>query len=265
MTLLVDRRKDNYDDLLMLARDARASRSRANRWTTGLVVGAMTAMGVYVAMVSQEVDQLREAAKEAGEQRDTIKAEYAKLMDDRNALKVQMDVFARYKDMYADIAPALILGDRFKDIAVNVSGTPNGGGGGDSGGTTATPQFTMSNLVWIVDGSRRFPMTSGDVLWVPEGKFWIEMESNRGGKPDTITINEDQEEPRPSSAADGSKYTFKGDGDSFQIKVRDAARRGIANCIRLTYHDESSRFGFEGTEFVDIEVLYHNDPPCTNP
>jgi hypothetical protein len=226
----------------------------------------MTAMGVYVATVSQEVDQLREAAKEAGAQRDTIKAEYAKLMDDRNALKAQMDVFARYKDMYADIAPALILGDRFKDIAVNVSGTPNGagGGGGDSSSTTAAPQFTMSNLVWIVDGSRRFPMTSGDILWVPEGKFWIEMESNRGGKPDTIIINEGEERPSPS-AADGSKYTFKSDGDSHQIKVRDAARRGIANCIKLTYHDESSRFGFEGTEFVDIEVLYYNDPQCTNP
>ena len=93
MTLLVDRRKDNYDDLLMLARDARASRARVNRWTTGLVIGAMAAMGVYVATVNQEVDKLRAAAEEAGEQRDIIQAEYARLMDDRNALKAQMDTF----------------------------------------------------------------------------------------------------------------------------------------------------------------------------
>ena len=262
MTLLVDRRKDNYDDLLMLARDARASRARVNRWTTGLVIGAMAAMGVYVATVNQEVDQLREAAEEAGEQRDTIKAEYAKLMAERNSLKAQADVFAKYEDMYADIAPALILGERFKDIAVNVSGTPTGGTGGGGGGAAAAPQFAMSNLVWIVDGSRRFPMTSGDVLWVPEGKFWVRMESNAGSKPVAVTVHKGKPNEADTIV---QAHNFETNGLEFERKVRDAARLGIANCIKLTYHEASSRFGFTGKEFVDIEVLFYNNPDCPEP
>ena len=261
MTLLVDRRKDNYDDLLILARDARVSRARVNRWTTGLVLGAMAAMGAYVATVNQEVDQLREAAQEAGEQRDTIKAEYAKLMDDRNALKTQMDVFARYEDMYADIAPALILGDRFKDIALNVSGTtpvvrPV---------TNTTVQPVLSNLVWIVDGSRRFPITSGDILWIPEGKFWVRMEKPASGeKPNRITVHQGNKPVEPTNR--GIEHTFAADSldplNFFEIRTKQAVPSGVANCIKLTYHKDSSRAGFAGEEFVDIEVLFSNNPAC---
>lgn len=258
MTLLVDRRKENYDDLLILARDARVSRARVNRWTTGLVIGAMAAMGAYVATVNQEVDQLREAAQEAGEERDIIQAEYAKLMDERNALKTQMDVFARYEDMYADIAPALILGDRFKDIAVNVSGTTPAGPV-----TTRTVQPSLSNLVWIVDGSRRFPMTSGDILWVPEGKFWVRMEKpGAGRKPNAITIHKGE---KPVQSTTGTPHVFAGDEAVHRIKVGDAARRGIADCIKLTYHEKSSRFGFSGEEWVDVEVLFYNNANCPRP
>ena len=260
MTVLVDRRKDNYDDLLMLARDARASRARVNRWTTGLVVGAMTAMGIYVATVNQEVDQLREAAKEAGQQRDTIKAEYASLMDERNALRAQMDAVERYEELYADIAPALILGDRFKDIALNVPGTTQR----RPVTSTTTVQPMMSNLVWLVDGSRRFPMTSGDILWVPEDKFWVRMEPSSGRKPNRITIHRG-DRPVQSTTSDEA-HTFAADANdddnSYEMKIGDAVRRGIANCIKLTYHQESSRLGFKDTEFVDIEVLLYNNSNC---
>lgn len=262
MTLLVDRRKDNYDDLLMLARDARVSRARVNRWTTGLVIGAMAAMGVYVATVNQEVDKLRAAAEEAGEQRDIIQAEYARLMDDRNALKAQMDTFDRYREMYADIAPALILGERFKDIAVNQYGPQNPA---SVVRPAPAPQFSLSNLVWIVDGSRRFPMTSGDILWIPEGKFWVEMERpGSGKKPSRVTVYRG-DKPAPSDDG-GIEHTFVADpqlaNNVFEIKTVDAVRRGVANCVKLTYHSDSSRAGFDGEEFVDIEVLFYNNPDC---
>ena len=65
MTMMVDRRKDNYDELLVLARDARVSRASVNRWTTGLVIGSMVAAGAYIATMNQQVDQLRKTAKEA--------------------------------------------------------------------------------------------------------------------------------------------------------------------------------------------------------
>ncbi|MDH3620169.1 MAG: hypothetical protein OER91_04715 [Gammaproteobacteria bacterium] len=272
MTLLVDRRKDNYDDLLMLARDARVSRARVNRWTTGLVVGAMAAMGVYVATVSKEVDQLRDTAKDAVEQRDTIRDEYARLMAERNSLKAQKDIFARYEEMYADIAPAVILGDRFKDIAVNGSGSPSD----DDNNSRIDRQVSMSNLVWIVDGSRRFPMTSGDILWIPEGQFWVRMEKPRSGrKPDTVTIHQGK---KPVASSTGTRHQFEavaqGETDQSQVDKNvhripvgetRAVRRGVADCIKLTYHDKSSRFGFEGEEWVDIEVLFYNNAKCPKP
>ncbi|RZV36540.1 MAG: WXG100 family type VII secretion target [Chromatiales bacterium] len=258
MTLLVDRRKDNYDDLLMLARDARASRARVNRWTTGLVVGAMTAMGIYVATVNQEVDQLRKAAQEAGAQKETTQNELDNLKNERNALAAQLDAVSRFEKLYAEIAPAAILGDRFKDIAVNVSG-------GDPTRTIAstTVQPSLSNLVWIVDGSRRFPMTSGDILWVPEGKFWVRMERpGAGKKPNAITIHEGE---KPVQGTSGTPHVFASNQAAHRIKVGDAAPRGIADCIKLTYHEKSSRFGFGDDEWVDIEVLFYNNSNCPGP
>jgi hypothetical protein len=250
--MLVDRRKDNYDELLVLARDARVSRARVNRWTTGLVIGSMAVAGAYIATVNQQVDQLRETAEEAVQQRDAIRSEYVGLLDERNVLKGQMDIVARYEDKYADIAPALILGDRIKDIGLRVAGDPDG--------KPSAPQFALSNLVWIVDGSRRFPLTSGDILWVPEDKFWVEMESGPNAKPNTVTIHRGK---RPvQSTTGGTEVTFGSDQAVHRLKVKDAQRRGIANCIKLTYHKDSSRFGFTGEEFVDIEVLFYNNPAC---
>jgi hypothetical protein len=257
MTMIVDRRKDNYDELLVLARDARVSRSRANRWTTGLVIVSVAVASAYIATVNQQVDQLRETAEEAVEQRDAIRSEYVGLLDERNVLKGQMDIVARYEDKYADIVPALILGNRIKDIGLGVAGNPDG--------APPAPQFALSNLVWIVDGSRRFPLTSGDILWVPEDKFWVEMESGPNAKPNTVTIHRGK---RPvQSTTGGTPVVFNNDPTNIdqnvhRMKVKDAQRRGIANCIKLTYHKDSSRFGFTGEEFVDIEVLFYNNPAC---
>lgn len=249
--MLVDRRKDNYDELLVLARDARVSRSRVNRWTTGLVIGSMAVAGAYIATMNQQVDQLRETAEEAVQQRDAIQSEYVGLLDERNMLKGQMDIVARYEEMYADIAPAVILSDRLKDIGLNVAETPPG-----------PAQSTMSNLVWLADGSRRFPLTSGDVLWVPEDDIWVRMEPADNVKPNAVTIHK----KRPNqSTTGGTPVVFEHDQDVHRIKVGEATRRGIANCIRLTYHKDSSRFGFTGDEFVDIEVLFYNNPACPGP
>jgi len=250
--MLIDRRKDNYDELLVLARDARVSRSRVNRWTTGLVIGSMAVAGAYIATVSQQVDDLRETTQEAQQQRDAIQSEYVGLLDERNRMKSQMDAVRRYEERYADLAPALILGERIKDIGLPAPERLSG--------TAPDPRFAVSNLVWIVDGSRRFPLTSGDILWVPEGEFWVRMESGANVKPNTVTIHEGD---RPvQSTTGGIEVVFTDAMPAHEIKVMEAARRGIANCIKLTYHEKSSRFGFTGDEFVDIEVLFYNNSEC---
>ena len=101
-------------------------------------------------------------------------------------------------------------------------------------------------------------------MWVPEGGFWVEMESRTNVKPNTVTIREGVKPGQPTAGSKVTKVTFKDQG-VHQIKVADAPRRGIANCIKLTYHSKSSRFGFTGEEFVDIEVLFYNNPACPDP
>ena len=273
MTMLVDTRKDNYDELLVLARDARSSRARVNRWTTGLVLGSMFAGGAYVATTNQQVDELRESTQTAQQQRDAIQSEYVGLLDERNRMKSQMETLQRYEERYAELTPALILGDRIKDIGLPVAPNPDG-----------KSQFAVSNLVWLVDGSRRFPLTGGDILWIPEDEFWIRVEPrevNETGevaenqesgeaiektptKPNRITIHRGE---RPiQSTTSKEEYVFKKDSDVFRIDVPVASvPRGVADCIRLTYHKDSTRLGFTGEEYIDIEVLFYSNPACPNP
>lgn len=264
MTMLVDRRKDNYDELLVLARDARASRARVNRWTTGLVFGSMVAGGAYVAAVSQEVDQLRTNTEEAEQQRDVIQTEYERLAYERNVLRDRLEILVRHEDMYADIAPALILGKSIEELDLKV-GDPSSNGNGEHTDTTEL-RVSLSNLVWLVDGSRRFPLTAGDILWVPKGERWIRMEAPEGNviKPSAVTIHEGK---KPVESADeGTAVDFNEDdvyqNDVYQIKLGEAVESGVANCIELTYHPESRRFGFTNPEYVDIEVLFYNHPEC---
>lgn len=243
MNWVVDRRKDNYDELLMLARDSRASRARTNRWTTGLIVGAIAASGVYVATVNQQVDNIRETAVEAEQQRDELRTE-------RDLLKANFDALEQKQKIYSEMVPALVLGEKFKDLDFSFPMVASG----DRAGATSTTvtQFALSNVVWVVDGSRRVPMTDGDILWIPEGGFWIRLESTTVGGVDQHNLTRHDGDPAGAASV----------GTPMTLPHREIVRRGSNNCVEINLHDESVRPGFIDSDYVDVEILYTNNSAC---
>jgi hypothetical protein len=242
--MLVDRRKDTYDELMMLSRDARVSKSKRTAWSTGIVATVAAVSGLYVAGSNQHIQDLAEARQAAQKELDTVKAQLA-------SLQAEHDYTMRNQDWLRDLAIA--LSDKPEVInnlgRVGPDPTPEG-------------QLAMRNLVWIVDGSRRFPMAAGDILWVPEGEFWIRLENPEGSRP----------KPHKYSIYSG---TSPGVGNAelvvdhpddpegpgyigyFQRQIVAADGRGVTSCIRLTLHEDSVREGFQSTDYVDMEVLYY--------
>lgn len=252
--MLVDRRKDNYDELLVLARDSRLTRARTNRWTSGLVIGAMAATGAYVATTNQQVEELRTAATETAKQRDAIKDEYTTLLDERNTLMFNIDVLAREQDLLADIGPTLILSQSISELAKNLAG-----GEREQTSTvveTKTTHIATSNIVWMVDGSRRFPVIDGDIVWDPEGSFWIRY----AGKPSSgHGLYFHSTKPVGSPATGGVQH---------ELPYKKAVTRGASNCVEIRLHAESIRPLFRDAGYADIEITYFTSDDtnlCTDP
>ncbi len=238
MTMLVDRRKDNYDELLMLARDSRLVRARTNRWTTGLVVGAMAATGAYVATTNQQVEELRDTAAQAEKQRDAIRAEYSTLLDERNDLMFSIDVLARQQDMLVDVGPTLKLSQSISELARRLGGEPS------TNGDAEITTIATSNIVWMVDGSRRFPVIDGDIVWVPEGNFWIRYQGNAADGHSLF---------RHSTKPVGSPATG---GVLLDAVHKERVDRGASNCVEIRLHNQSIRPLFRDTGYADIEITY---------
>lgn len=251
--MIVDRRKDSYDELLILARDARISRQRTTRWTTGLVIGGMLGASAYVASMNQQVSELSQVQQ----QHDAMRTELAELIEARNVLKVERDVI---RDQFTKIVPASMVGDQIKNLGGLVD--PKDADGDDD--DRDSWKMALANVVWVVDGSRRFPMTGGDVLWIPEGKFWVRLEEadKPGELPTKATVHQGPK-PLGPDAGDPIRDLSKGQTTEISVDAGDATR-GVANCIRLTLHPKSLRPGFDG--YVDMEVLYYlNDDKTCKP
>lgn len=247
MTMFVDRRKDNYDELLVLASDARQSRSRTNRWTTGLVVTAMLGTAAYVAAMSQQVEAMRETAKDAQGQRDLAVQAYQELVDNHNVLKAQVDAVQRYEDFFADMSSSTNLSNAISGLRF----PGPSGNSGDANPTVVQQTIAKSNIVWMVDGSRRFPMIDGDILWVPEGNFWIHLEKEPSGRKLYM-------EDVPGSSGTASRTLLD------PLPYRKAVTKGSHRCIEIQLHSESLRPIFRAQNYVDVEVTYYtpegNDP-----
>lgn len=256
--MIVDRRKDHYDELLVMARDARVSRARTNRWTTGLVVAAMAAGGAYVAATNNEVEQLRQAKEAADAEVEQLNIDLNRLLVDNEALRVERDIYRQNADWFADLSPSLNVDSRLGDIAAALGGedTPR------AQPTRAPAQFALSNLVWYVDGSRRFPMAANDVLWIPEGQFWVKLNppGSPGALPTQITVYKGERVPPEEPPAYTVVGTFRIDGRLYY--EREASRQG-ANCVQLEIADSSGR-GMFGAGYVDMVVTYVNKPVCAN-
>lgn len=256
--MIVDRRKDHYDELLVMARDARISRARTNRWTTGLVVAAMAASGAYVAATNSQVDELRRAKEAADAEVFRLNVDLSRLAGEHEALRVERDIYRQNADWFADMSPSLNASNRLGDIAAALGGERTG----PTPQTGAPADFALSNLVWYVDGSRRFPMAANDVLWIPEGQFWVKLEkpATDGSLPTDITVHPGDRPSASQATTPGSLGPFTlGEGSYYERTVS----RGNADCVRLEL-DRGRGPSVFGSGYVDMVVTYTNNPSCAN-
>ncbi len=238
--MFVERRKENYDELLLLASDARARRTRTNRWSTGIILSAMLGVAAYVAAMSHQMSELRKAANAAQGERDAADASHARLLAERDLLQAELDALGRYQDLYAELMPSQEMNNLVTGLA-----------GEDVARGTVVNQseriIAKSNIVWMVDGSRRFPMVDGDVLWIPEGAFWVRLKNENG-----------QRSLHRESARSGDR-----DNSENPISVpmpllphRERVTKGTYTCVEITLHKDSLRPVFRALDYVDVEVTY---------
>jgi len=262
--MIVDRRKDSYDELMMLSRDSSLDRKRKSQWTTGIVAATVLASGAYVGGTNEHLGNLAEARLMAEQERDDLRREFSRLVDERDALLNEREFYKKSNEWLKELALSANLPSATKDVVNNFAAPPTGVPGQNP------PTAISSNLVWIVDGSRRFPMAAADILWVPEGQFWVRMEAPTvaGNKPNRVSIHLGA---NPKDPADYEvEFTRKpGSSEYLGFYEKDvpppAAGRGASNCIRLTLHDVSTRPGFSNNRYVDMAVLYREataDEPC---
>ena len=239
--MLVDRRKDNYDELMLLSRDSRERRKRVNRWTTALVAGGMAVSAAYVASTAKQVDALQDEAKQI----EQLRRENALLIADRDRLQAERDTLVNYKNWIASAAPEMELSDSMNRLVTVLSG--------EEPTTPVTPApstqvIGLSEVVWLVDGSRRFPMAEKDYLWIPEASVWVQLESITNK---TITIfSGDRNTGGTPQSLERAFFPLPVEG------------RGNANNACLKLHQNSNRPGFQSERFADLEILFvANDCP----
>ena len=113
--MIVDRRKDSYDELMMLSRDARLSRSRTSKWTTALVATAVVGSGIYVAASNQHAKNLTAETTTVQGQLNAKTEELRKANELIARLQAERDFDRRNQDWFRDAAIALSLGDDLID------------------------------------------------------------------------------------------------------------------------------------------------------
>ena len=234
--MIVDRRKDSLDELLILARDSRMSRDRARRWTVGLVAGGMVASGAYVATVNQEIHSLKETTQDAVGQRDTMRSELDKALRSRDAAAGERDIYKGHIERNAKSAPSVYLGDQITKLAEKMSAA------------TGAPAAALSGVVWLVDGERSFPMTKNDYLWVPEAGTWVQLT--------------DSNEPGRVKVYKGEDAALRG-SDRSNVREQtlpltiDVAGRGNANYACLSFKKPTERPGF-GSDYGDMTISFQS-------
>lgn len=226
-----ERRQDNYDELLILARDARASRTRSNRWTTGIIGSAMLATAAYVVTTNQQVNNLAEEGKTAGANVTRLENQVSDLQRERDSLEVERNVYKENAQWFANIAPTLKLGDSIQYLGDYVNrGRPD---------LPSTAASTPMTLVWLVEGSRRFPMAENDILWIPEANYWVKLDNLTN---ENITLY--RQNPATSNAS----------GTPDQLPKQLSVNANTSRVACLILHYPSRRPGF-GVGYADMEVL----------
>jgi len=178
---------------------------------------------------------------------------------ERDALKVERDVYFHYANKLGDMYPLLTIADKMPLVVNPVT---------EEDRSIEWPPMTISNLVWYVDGSRRFPMAAGDVLWIPEGQFWVRLEPGAGSVlPTQITVSprssrppasELQDDPPVVSRFEESLGTF--DLGDHKTIYEIAAKKQGSNCAQLQLAETSNRD--LGPDYIDMIVTFVNKTGC---
>jgi hypothetical protein len=229
--------------------------------TTGLIVGGMIISSAFVATTNEQVDQLAAEKSRIEVDRDKTLVKLDAANNQIAVLAAERDVYKQNAEWFANIVPTLNLGDKISNLSFGVKPEAN----------DQSSEFRLANVVWVVEGSRRFPMTGGDILWVPEGNFWVRLESKSGDDPTdpsdpnkklrTVSFHYDE---RPSNTEDpGTVRYLGGDRRYYEEKGKwDPGTRGSSDCVQLTVHYESRRPGFTSPKYVDMEVLLYSNNTC---
>ena len=259
--MIVDRRKDSYDELLVLARDSHISRTRTNRWTTGLIASAVAASALYVGTINSEMDEIATEKRQAEARAAELNLRLEIAERDRDLYRAQRDIYLQSAGWFAEQASMSILGDDIVSLGSQftlIAGQPVEPG----------TSVRVVNNVMIVDGSRRFPMTDGDILWVPEGNLWVRLEPAAASDPDdprapgrkqrkvTLHYNSLPSGPDATGRPEflGGAYRYWQESGKWS-----PGTKGNADCLELTLHYQSNRPAFAGNPaYVDLEVLLYN-------
>lgn len=221
-----DESRYGYDELRWLAQDTQKRRRRAMWWTSGLVLGAMTLATVYVS---------REQPNNP-------------ITDDRQpSLTVNLgDVPASLKDINKNLVG--IREALEAQQPVSLSFNAGGAQGTSKSVAPAETNYYVNRVVWLVEGSRRFPMAQGDVLWIPEADRWLKLDSI-GTEPDAGKTTMVEVWGRNSAPP----------GTTRGLPISLPATLNTANCVTISSDGPSRRAAFTG--YVDIEVLFSNLEP----
>lgn len=220
--MATDNDRYGYDELRWLAKDTQQRRRRATWTTAGLTLAAMALATAYVAsdrsQPSVDPDSI------------TVSLDTDELVAKLDSINVTL----------ADIKSAI---DAHESVTLTFSaGTP-----ASSQSAVTEANYFLNNIVWLVEGSRRFPMAQGDILWVPEANRWIKLEDSAGeGRVsiwDRSSAPPDVASPLPP-------------GDVYDLPLDLPAQLNTADCVTITSLGPSTRL--TGGSYVDIDVYFFN-------
>jgi hypothetical protein len=255
---------DRYDELLLLARDARQRRRWTTHVTQGLIVGAMGLNFAYLYAVNSGLQSARQDAQEVEDRITTLTRERDEARVERDQFRAEALIYKRQGDALVSIAPTLELGSRLGDMlrvwverALPVTSPDT------RTASTTTEVQRFYDLVWFVDGSRRIPMTAGDVLWIPEASRRIRIKTidppkvtdlQPGDIAVTIDVLPDSRDPDATPIASATL--------PYAIPIRSTVDVGTTNCVMIESLGESTREGFADGRFVDVDIRFVPRDPC---
>lgn len=162
---------NKYDELLILARDARIRRRKTSLWTSTFVLAGIIGTATIVSTANQ-------SAADLAAEKDRSDRALLALEREREALRAERDLYIAASGWLAGLTKT------------EVPPQPQPG-------TVETKTELLRDVIWLVDGSRQVPMATGDFLWIPETDAWVEIDDIDAGD---VTIHWNRDRSVSSSA-----------------------------------------------------------------